>query len=186
MSDDRWPGEVLVALGGNLGGERAVLARFRAAAAALSARLGCSMVRRSALYRSEPVGPVAGQPRFLNAALALTPRAPREPVAVLRTLLELEAALGRVRTGAVPQGPRAIDLDLLFVGDRVLQRSGPPPLCLPHPRLVERAFVLRPLADLKGPGWRMPGVGRTVAACLADPLVAGQALRVASAAEGLW
>lgn len=177
MSDDQRPGEIFVALGGNLGGEQAVLARFRVAADALAARLGCGPARMSGVYRSSPVGPVRDQPAFLNAVLALVPPAPMEPVDVLRVLLDVEESLGRVRAGAVPQGPRTIDLDLLFVGDRVERTPGPLPLVLPHPRLTERAFVLRPLADLQGPGWRMPGIGRTVAACLAAPDVAGQALQ---------
>ena len=177
MSDDRQPGEIFVALGGNLGGEQAVLARFRAAAEALATRLGCGPARMSGVYRSRPVGPVHEQPVFLNAALALAPPAPIEPLDVIRVLLDVEVALGRVRAGAVPQGPRTIDLDLLFVGDRVEREAGPLALVLPHPRLAARAFVLRPLADLQGPDWLMPGIGRTVAACLAEPDVAAQALQ---------
>lgn len=161
--------QVLVGLGGNLGGNQAVMARFRAAALALAARLGSGPARWSGIYRSQPVGPVPEQPMFLNAVLALALREPVEPGRVLEILLAVEAELGRVRAAAIPKGPRTIDLDLLFVGERVARDPGPPPLELPHPRIAERAFVLQPLVDLQGPDWVMPGIGRTVAACLGDP-----------------
>lgn len=166
--------EAFIALGGNVGGAPAVMARFRAAAGGIGARLGCTAMRSSRVYRTAPVGPVAEQPRFLNAVLACTLPAAASPTAILAALLDIEAAHGRVRARAVPQGPRTIDLDLIFAGEQVLVTAGPPPLVLPHPCVAERAFVLQPLADLQGPGWRMPGVGRTVGACLADPLVARQ------------
>ena len=55
---------------------------------------------------------------------------------------------------------------------------GPPRLIVPHPRVCERAFVLRPLAELVGPDWRIPHTSRTVADCLADPAVAAQAIEI--------
>lgn len=165
---------MLVGLGGNLGGNQAVMARFRTAAQALATHLGSGPARWSGIYRSQPVGPVPDQPMFLNAVLALAPREPVEPGRVLELLLAVEAEMGRVRAAATPQGPRTIDLDLLFVGERVVRDPGPPPLDLPHPRIAERAFVLQPLADLQGPDWVMPGIGRTIAACLAAPDLALQ------------
>lgn len=171
--------EALIAMGGNIGGEAAVMARFGAAAEAIRRGLGGGALRSSRVYRTPPVGPVAEQPYFLNAAVACTVPATMTPTAVLAALLDIEAAHGRVRTQASVQGPRTLDLDLLFVGEQTLRTQGPPPLVLPHPRIAERAFVLQPLADLQGPGWRMPGIDRTVGACLADPAVARQRAELA-------
>lgn len=94
----------------------------------------------SSAYQTEPVGPP--QPDFLNAVVALeTERTPGE---VLMTALGIEAALGRER--GVRWGPRVIDLDLLLAGEVVFEE---PHLTLPHPRLIERAFVLAPLLELE-------------------------------------
>lgn len=165
---------IAIGLGGNVGGEQAVLERFRAAVAALHERLPVASIRVSAVYSSAPVGPVAHQPRFLNAVAVLRLGGAVTPLELMSELLAIEAELGRTRRGAVPQGPRTLDLDLLFHGDAVLDEAGPPRLVLPHPRICQRAFVLRPLAELMGEDWRLPGIGRTVAECLADPAVAAQ------------
>jgi 2-amino-4-hydroxy-6-hydroxymethyldihydropteridine diphosphokinase len=166
--------EAWIAMGGNIGGAAAVMARFGAAAEAVRRGLGGGALRSSRVYRTPPVGPVAEQPYFLNAVIACTVPATTAPTAILATLLDIEAVHGRVRTQAALQGPRTLDLDLLFLGEQTLRTAGPPPLVLPHPRIAERAFVLQPLADLQGPDWRMPGIDRTVGACLADPAVARQ------------
>lgn len=166
--------DALIAMGGNVGGEAAVMARFGAAAEAIRRRLGGGALRSSRVYRTPPVGPVAEQPYFLNAVIACAVPATTAPTEILGALLDIEAAHGRVRTQASVQGPRTLDLDLLFLGEQTLRTAGPPPLVLPHPRIAERAFVLQPLADLQGLGWRMPGIGRTVGACLAEPDVARQ------------
>jgi 2-amino-4-hydroxy-6-hydroxymethyldihydropteridine diphosphokinase len=97
-----------------------------------------------------------------------------EPVAVLDDLLAIEAALGRRREHETPLGPRPIDLDLLLCGDRVLSSAGPPALEVPHPRLVERAFALAPLAEVAGYDLRLPGLDITVGERLADPMVRAQ------------
>ncbi len=110
------------------------------------------------VYRTPPVGPVAEQPHFLNAAIACTVPATMAPTAILAALLEIEAAHGRVRTQASVQGPRTLDLDLLFLGEQTLRTAGPPPLVLPiHRRARLRA---RAPGRLAGPGWRMPGIDR--------------------------
>lgn len=166
--------EALIAMGANIGGDAAVMSRFGAAAAAIRQGLGGGALRSSRVYRTPPVGPVAEQPFFLNAVIACTVPATMTPTEILSALLDIEAAHGRVRTPASVQGPRTLDLDLLFLGEQALRTAGPPPLVLPHPRIAERAFVLQPLADLQGLGWRMPGIDRTVGACLADPAVARQ------------
>ncbi len=96
----------------------------------------------SSFYDTEPVG-YLNQPRFLNGALLLaTELAPED---LLRELLAIERAMGRDRTGAVPKGPRVIDLDLLLYGDHVIESGD---LTLPHPALHEREFVLRPLTEI--------------------------------------
>ena len=96
--------------------------------------------RASRRYESAPVGYLE-QPRFLNQVVELdTELAPLE---LLRALKDLERTLGR--TAAFRNAPRIIDLDILLVGDVVLRD---PALEIPHPRLAERAFVLRPLAEL--------------------------------------
>jgi 2-amino-4-hydroxy-6-hydroxymethyldihydropteridine diphosphokinase len=96
---------------------------------------------------------------FLNAVAELeTPLTARQ---LLDHLLDVERRLGRERIG--PQwGPRTIDLDVLLYGDEVIDEPG---LVVPHPRLTEREFVLRPLAELV-PLLKIPGKG-TVQAALA-------------------
>jgi 2-amino-4-hydroxy-6-hydroxymethyldihydropteridine diphosphokinase len=109
----------------------------------------------SSFYDTEPVGYLE-QPRFLNAALLLETK--MEPRALMRELLSIERAMGREREGAMPKGPRVIDLDLLLYGDWVLWAED---LILPHPRMEERRFVLEPLAEI-APNWMHPVLGVTV------------------------
>lgn len=121
-----------VGLGSNLGDRERLIVRA-------SELIGAT--RLSPLLETEPWG-YADQPRFLNAAAevetALTPRR------FLDHLLDVERRLGRERIG--PRwGPRSIDLDLLLFGDESIDEPG---LLVPHPRLLEREFVLRPLAEL--------------------------------------
>src|SRR5687767_10696295 len=121
---------------------------------------------RSPLFGSKPLGAVA-QPDFVNAvAGVLTQLAPEQLLAELHAL---ERALGRSDTHE-KWGPRIIDLDLLSYGR---ERRTEPGLTLPHPGIVERNFVLYPLAAI-APALELPGLGRV--ARLKD--------RVAAA--GLW
>ncbi|MCE5232180.1 MAG: 2-amino-4-hydroxy-6-hydroxymethyldihydropteridine diphosphokinase [Mizugakiibacter sp.] len=138
-----------VALGSNLGDPRAQVLRGLGALAGLPQT---RLLRRSPLYLTPPWG-IAEQPAFVNAVAALETEL--SPQALLQALLGIERACGRDRSG--PRwGPRTLDLDLLLYGDRVLREDD---LTLPHPRLAERAFVLRPLADL-APSLHVPGQGR--------------------------
>ena len=122
-----------LALGSNLGDR---WAHLRAAVDGLP-----DVVAVSDVYETDPVGGPAGQPPYLNAVVELdTDLSPRE---LLEVAGRLEAEAGRVR--AVRWGPRTLDVDLLLVGDLVVDE---PDLQVPHPRLRERAFVLVPLADL--------------------------------------
>ena len=138
-----------VGLGSNLGDREATI---RAALAELGAVEGVDLVGVSTLVDTEPVG-YTDQPRFLNGAAALETRLP--PRELLDLLLAVEARFGRDRAAAPPQGPRTLDLDLLLYGGDRIDEAG---LEIPHPRLHERAFVLRPLAELD-PALEVPGRG---------------------------
>ena len=139
-----------IALGSNLGDREATI---RAALDALAAEPGLELVAVSMLVDTDPVGYV-DQPRFLNGAAALD--AELSPRDLLAVLLAVEQRFGRVRDGAIPNGPRTLDLDLLLYGDLEIDEPG---LTVPHPRMHERAFVLGPLAEL-APGLEVPGKGR--------------------------
>jgi len=109
-----------------------------------------TVVARSSLYRSAPVGFLA-QPDFINAVAQLeTELAPRE---LLELLLDLERENGRTREFA--NAPRTLDLDLLLYGDLQHHEHG---LTVPHPQMHKRAFVLIPLLEI-APGCVIPGVG---------------------------
>jgi 2-amino-4-hydroxy-6-hydroxymethyldihydropteridine diphosphokinase len=152
---------VAFGLGANLADPRHQLL---VAVRALSARLGALAV--APLYRTAPLSPVA-QPDYLNTVVLL--RSALAPRALLACAQELEQQAGRAR--AERWGPRTLDVDLLFCGDRTVDE---PDLTLPHPRLRERAFVLAPLAALV-PELPLSPDGRTPRALLA---ALGEAQRV--------
>jgi 2-amino-4-hydroxy-6-hydroxymethyldihydropteridine diphosphokinase len=128
---------VYLSLGGNLGDPRGAMAK---ALRALDTNERCTVVAVSACYRTPPWGKV-DQPDFLNAAAAVdTMLSPR---AFLDLCLDTERALKRER--GERWGPRLIDLDILLFGDAVLKEEG---LEVPHPRMIERAFVLLPLQEI--------------------------------------
>ncbi len=143
-----------------------VAAAIARAAAEVAALPGVAGVRLSSLWQTAPVGPVREQPAFVNAAAEVRFAHPPPPRELLRALLDIERRLGRDRSREVPQGPRAIDLDLLVWGDR---EAADPELRLPHPRLARRAFALAPLVEL-APDLVIPGAGPAAAllAGLAD------------------
>ena len=141
---------MVIGLGGNVGGEAALRARFEQARAALGA-LGA--LRSAPLYRSAPIGPA--QSAFLNTAVVLG-YGDGQPAELIATLLEIERTLGRAREREVRWGPRAIDLDVLVWGDRIVAT---PELSVPHARLAERKFALAPLVALLGEDFVVPGLG---------------------------
>ena len=105
--------------------------------------------RLSTVIETEPWG-YENQPMFLNAVAEVeTSLTARQ---LLDHLLDVERRLGRERIGA-HWGPRTIDLDLLLYGNEAIDEPG---LVVPHPRLTERDFVLRPLAELV-PSLKIPG-----------------------------
>ena len=130
-----------VALGANIGDRRAALNQ---AVGAMNALPGTGVERVSTWYDTAPVGGPEGQPRFLNGVARLSTRL--GPRALLDALLRIETEAGRDRSVAVTDGPRLLDLDLLLYEG---ETSDDEHLRLPHPRMEERDFVLRPLAEIE-------------------------------------
>ena len=148
------PVAAFLGLGGNLGDIAAALAE---ALTRLAAVPDVRLKRVSSVYRTPPWGK-RDQPDFLNmAALAeMTLPAP----ALLTRCLEIERAMGRRR--GERWGPRSIDIDILTYGEATIDA---PELTVPHPRLIERAFALSPLAEIAP---RLRVGGREVGAWLAE------------------
>jgi len=125
-------------LGSNLGERRAQL---QAAVDALPAH-GVIVEASSSTYDTDPVGEILDQPDFLNACLRVCTSL--EPEALLHACKAVEAELGR-EDGARRHGPRAIDVDVLLLGDAKLTGER---LTLPHEQVLARRFVLIPLLEL--------------------------------------
>ena len=140
--------EALIALGGNVGEVRDTLDR---ALAALGDGTSVRLLARSSDYRTPPWG-VTDQPPFINRAIvAATALAPLDLLARAQTV---ERQFGRDRSREQRWGPRTLDIDLIDIEGI---RLDTPELTLPHPRALERAFVLVPLAEI-APDWRIAGI----------------------------
>lgn len=148
-----------IALGSNLGDS---FAHLRAA-------LGClreiadprEPVLVAPVYQTPPVNCPPGSPDFLNTVVEIA--FDGNAISLLEETRRIEKQLGRVRN-TVRNAPRTIDIDILYFGD---DRLDSPDLTLPHPRMLERHFVLQPLADIR-PDLKLTGTDQTISACLAS------------------
>jgi 2-amino-4-hydroxy-6-hydroxymethyldihydropteridine diphosphokinase len=160
---------VYLSLGSNRGDRVALL---RDAVRRLRAMADVAVVDASPLYESEPWESAPGQSLgerdwYLNCVVAIDTALPPRPL--LRELQAIEGALGRMRPPGTPEtlrfAPRTLDIDILLYGEEVI--SVPDDLHVPHLMLAERAFVLRPLADL-APDLRHPALYRSIGELLGD------------------
>lgn len=148
-----------IALGSNLGDR---MSHLRAALEALRKIATPSEPALAApVYQTEPCLCPPGSPDFLNTVVEIG--FDGGPLELLAQTREIEKQLGRTR-GAERNTPRTIDIDLLYLGDEVLEEAE---LTLPHPRIGERRFVLQPLSDIR-PELVLPGKTRVVADLLKE------------------
>jgi len=125
-------------IGSNLGDRRK---NIRLALEKISRLKNTKLIRLSKIIETEPLVGPSGQGKFLNAVVKINTNL--TSLKLLKQLQKIENELGRRRT--VRWGPRTIDLDILLFGDKVIERKD---LKIPHPRLMERDFVLKPLLSL--------------------------------------
>jgi 2-amino-4-hydroxy-6-hydroxymethyldihydropteridine diphosphokinase len=152
---NHWDDAVIIALGSNLAGGHPSSRALLEAAVARLPEAGLKVTARSRWWRSA-AWPDRTAPDYLNGVVLV--ETVLSPPATMRALLALEAMFGRRRGEA--NAPRTLDLDLIAHG-RVIR--DPPGLVLPHPRAADRAFVMRPLAEI-APDWVHPVLGTTARA----------------------
>jgi 2-amino-4-hydroxy-6-hydroxymethyldihydropteridine diphosphokinase len=128
-----------IGLGSNLGDCRQNLT---VAQKRMESCFATAAIARSAVYRSEPVE-LTDQPCFFNQVVAFRLATSLGPLELLAKLKAIEVELGR--TPGIRYGPRVIDLDIIFYRNWVFQSEA---LCIPHPKIERRSFVLRPLAEI--------------------------------------
>lgn len=146
--------KAFIGLGSNLGDKDE---NIRAAISLVGALRGAEVRKRSSIYLTEPVE-LSPQPWFCNTVIELATII--EPGKLLSLLQEIERGLGRETKG---EGlPRSIDLDILLIGERIIKSEH---LTVPHPRMLERRFVLEPLVEI-APGIVHPEWGGTMASWL--------------------
>lgn len=151
-------GMILIGLGSNRGESVAIV---RHAMERLET-FACGPVACSSLWRTSPVDCPPGSAHFVNAAVAFRARPGLDSRSLLRGLKALEAEYGR-QGSALRNAPRELDLDLLLFDDEVRDEAD---FVLPHPRAVNRRFVLAPAAEV-APDIVWPGTGATIAELLA-------------------
>ena len=125
-------------------------------------------IKVSSFFESAPL-PVSTQPWFVN--LAVSVKTELDPHKLLNVLLSIESEMGRKRGGK--NAPRVIDLDILVFNNMIIKTEN---LVLPHPRIVDRAFVLYPIQELN-PSWQHPVSGKNIANLISN-LGNGQLIRV--------
>lgn len=132
--------DAFIALGSNLGDREANL---REALERLGELPHTELLRESSFMETEPVDSPQGAGMFLNGAAWLKTSLPAREL--LNALLEIERNMGRDRAGQPRNASRTLDLDLLLYGDRIIEEED---LQVPHPRMLERDFVLWPLLQI--------------------------------------
>ncbi len=143
---------IFIALGSNLPSNVGPSSETCLAAVREIEKHEIAILKVSRWYESSPV-PASDQPNYVNGVVSV--ETDHSPAQLLKIVLKIEQKFGRVRSEK--NAPRTLDLDVLAYHARI--ESGPPEV--PHPRLHERAFVLRPLQDV-APGWRHPETGKSV------------------------
>ena len=129
---------VYIGIGSNLGNRK----RNIESAIRLLEKSGLDVLKRSTMIETDPVGGPRQQGKFLNGVLKIETKL--TPDALLIRLKQIEHELGRIKT--IRNGPRTIDLDILLYNHLDLQK---PHLTIPHPRMLERDFVMRPLKEIE-------------------------------------
>lgn len=150
---------VLIGLGSNRGDSVAIVTQAMQRLQAFAR----GPVRRSSLWRTSPVDCPPDSADFVNAAVAFAPAEGVTPESLLAALKALEADYGRRRDSTERNAPRELDLDLLLFDDEIRREAD---FQLPHPRAVNRLFVLAPAAEVL-PDAVWPGTGRSIAVLLA-------------------
>ncbi len=130
--------EAILSLGSNLG-ER--INNLKRAIKALSNLEKTSVLKISKFYETDPFGTMEKQNKYVNCCILISTTL--EPEMLMGACLGIESSLGRVRTHRF--APRTIDIDILLYEDKIINSSN---LVLPHPRMLERNFVLVPLSDI--------------------------------------
>lgn len=126
-------------IGSNLGDRRK---NIKLAIQKINAGKDTKVIKISKIMESVPLGGPAGQGKFLNAALKI--KTNLTPIRLLKKLKRVEKDLGR-KKNHIRYGPRTIDLDILFYGNEIIKRKD---LEIPHPRIFEREFVIKPLLEI--------------------------------------
>ncbi len=154
---------VYLSIGSNLGNR---YNNFRFGIDQLAKLVLSSLIKESSLYETEPVG-YENQAWFLNAAIKIDTML--KPLDLLGRIKSIEADCGR-DFQQIRFGPRTLDLDILFYDDHVINTAN---LVIPHPRMHERRFVLKPLCDID-PTIVHPVLKKTVARLLEELGDSGQ------------